>query len=65
MDWKRRHSAIVLGWAGLAVLGQLPIGDPARFAGAVVGAVAVAAIVVFVLGSCWQYGVRAYRARRA
>ena len=63
MNWKYRHTMLVLVWAGLSLLGQLTQGSggPAMLAGAIVGSVVAAALVVYVLGSCWQWAVRLLR----
>lgn len=66
MHWRRRHTALVIGWVAFTLGGQLAIGglgDPVAAAGAVAGALLVASVVVYVLGSGWQWAVGRVRAR--
>lgn len=66
MHWRWYHTLVVGGWAGVVVLGQVAIGPPApaTLLGVLVGAVGGALLVVWVLGSCWQWVVRRLRGRR-
>lgn len=64
MNWKYRHTMLVLVWVGLSLLGQLTSGRPpdiAYLAGFLVGGLAIATVVVYILGSGWQWAVRRIR----
>lgn len=64
MDWRWYHTLLVFGWVAVVTLGKVATGlpsGPAATAGFVVGVTVGALLVVWVLGSLWQFLARRLR----
>lgn len=62
MNWKHRHTAIVVAWVGYNLV-QTPTLTPAEALGYIAGSALAAGVAVYLLFSGWQYGVRTIRQR--